>query len=124
MYDFILVYKIRLESVFKKKHNLPDFEPQPGNLVTRRWFFQMKPTRESGFDLDADYRRRSCQTKVATAVGHAQPLLYMLLSTAMLIVLVYMFALSFGPDAWSKQRDLTRQHVSHNVQRTANLMRI
>jgi hypothetical protein len=84
----------------------------------------MEPAK-SRSHLDGDYRWRNSQAKVATAVDHAKPMLYMMLSTAMLIILVYMFSLSFGPDAWSKQRDLTRHHVSHNhVQRTAQLMRI
>ena len=83
----------------------------------------MKPAENSRQGLGSDYRMTS-QCKVATAVGQAKPLLYMMLSTAMLIILVYMFSLSFGPEAWSKQRDLTRHHVSHQVQQTAHLMRI
>lgn len=83
----------------------------------------MEPTRQSRSHLDQGYHG-NCQAKVASAVGHAKPVLYMLISTAMLIVLVYMFSLSFGPEAWSKQRDLSRQHVSHNVQNASPLMRI
>jgi hypothetical protein len=84
----------------------------------------MKPAKNSRHYLDSHYRVNNSQCKVATAVGQAKPLFYMLLSTAMLIILVYMFSLSFGPDAWSKQRDLTSHQVSQKIQQTAHLMRI
>ncbi|MBX3076959.1 hypothetical protein KF707_01415 [Candidatus Obscuribacterales bacterium] len=84
----------------------------------------MKPAQNPRHGLGSDYRLNSQCCKVTTAVHQAKPVFYMLISTAMLIILVYMFSLSFGPEAWSKQRDLTRHHVSHQVHQTAHLMRI
>jgi len=85
----------------------------------------MEPTRQSGSRPDDDYRWSS-QAKVATATSIGKPVLYMLISTALLIMLTYMFALSFGPDTWTQQNTYTRHHVSHlnpTVQPT-HLMRI
>lgn len=61
------------------------------------------------------HSRSQAVAVASTWVGRSKPVLYMLMSTVLLLLLVWMFSQSFGPGAMSRQHDFSRHHVSHNV---------
>lgn len=78
----------------------------------------MKPTR--GAKPHTDDQQSQCRVATAAIASSGKPVLYMLLSTMLLMMLCLMFAHSFGPEAWSKPQHLYKNHhLSHAHQSAA-----
>ncbi|MDZ4832959.1 MAG: hypothetical protein SGJ27_04085 [Candidatus Melainabacteria bacterium] len=69
----------------------------------------------------ADDRGSQCKVATAALANGGKPVLYMLLSTILLMMLCMMFSQSFGPGAWSKPQQKYKIHQLSHADKTLKL---